>query len=110
MIAALVLVAVCGQTPEPGQPTAAPVAVEIPQFRFQLEDLEVPTGTVVTWTNQDAIEHSITSGGPPTGDGTFDSGFFVQADTFTFTFGEPGDYTYFCRRHNGMTGIVRVKP
>jgi len=72
--------------------------------------LQVAAGTTVTWTNHDAIIHSVTSGSPDAPDGAFDSGFFDQAGTFSFTFTDSGDYTYFCMRHNFMRGTVSVVP
>ncbi len=56
----------------------------------------------------DDIEHSVTSGTPPTPDGKFDSGFFTLGKSYSFTFTQPGDYTYFCKRHKSMTATVRV--
>lgn len=90
-------------------PTApATATVDIKLFGFQPAVLEVAVGTTVTWTNRDDIEHSITSGAPPETDGTFGSDFITQGETFSYTFDTPGDYAYFCRRHNSMTGLIRV--
>jgi plastocyanin len=88
-------------------PTAG---VEIKLFGFDPTVLEVSAGTTVTWTNHDDIDHSITSGTPPDTDGTFDSEFFDQGGTYSYTFDTPGEYAYFCKRHNSMTGLVRVVP
>lgn len=84
--------------------------VDIQVFQFMPNVLEVKAGTTVIWTNKDNIEHSITSGAPGKPGGKFDSGFFTQGKTFSFTFTEPGDYPYFCMRHNSMQGMVRVTP
>jgi len=78
-------------------------AAEIKQFAFQPRSLEVPVGTTVVWTNQDAIQHSVTAA-----DGSFDSGFFTQGGTFARTFEQPGTYTYYCARHASMQGGVTV--
>ena len=89
---------------------AGAVNIEIKLFGFKPGEVEVPVGTTVVWTNRDNIGHSITQGTPPDPAGAFDSGFINQGQTFSFTFSEPGDYHYFCRRHNSMTGLVRVVP
>lgn len=81
-------------------------STEIKLFTFA--PIEVRAGTTVTWTNGDDIGHSVTSGAPPTGDGTFDSGLFEKGQTFAFAFTTPGEYAYFCTRHNSMVGVVRV--
>lgn len=106
-------------TPAPTtKPTAAPQllaqaatkTVTIKLFQFKPATLEVKAGTTVVWTNQDAIQHSVTSGTPPNPSGAFDSQFFDQGKSFAFTFTQPGTYTYFCMRHNSMTGTLTVVP
>lgn len=88
-------------------PGGETVSAEIKLFSFQPNPIEIPAGTTITWTNQDDIEHSVTSGsGTP--DGTFDSEFFTKGQTFSQTFDEPGEYTYFCKRHPSMTGTITV--
>ena len=78
-------------------------AADIRQFAYQPKSIEVPVGTTVTWTNQDAIQHSITAS-----DGAFDSGLFTQGGTFSQTFDTPGTYAYVCSRHGSMMGEVVV--
>lgn len=92
------------------KPAAKTVMVDIQVFQFMPNVLEVKAGTTVIWTNKDNIEHSITNGVPGKPGGKFDSGFFTQGKTFSFTFTEAGEYPYFCMRHNSMQGIVRVTP
>lgn len=86
------------------------VQVSIKLFSFNPGVLEVPAGTMVVWTNGDAIQHSVTNGVPGKPGGAFDSGFFTEGQTWSFTFNEPGEYPYFCKRHESMKGIVRVVP
>jgi len=93
----------------PGGGTAGDtVGVSIKLFSFNPKVLEVPAGTTVVWTNGDAIEHSVTNGVPGKPGGAFDSGFFTEGQTWSHTFTEPGEYPYFCRRHESMTGMVKV--
>jgi plastocyanin len=84
-----------------GQPEAK--SAEIKGFAFQPKSLEVPVGTTVTWTNDDAIQHSVTAS-----DNSFDSGFFTQGGTFSHTFDRPGTYAYYCARHGSMLGEIKV--
>lgn len=81
---------------------------DIVLFEFSPGLLEVAAGTSVTWLNHDAIVHSVTEGTPDAPGDLFASGLFDQNQTFTYTFLDPGDYTYFCTRHNFMHGTVRV--
>ena len=72
-------------------------------------DVTVDVGGEVTWTNDDAAGHTITSGTPDDGpDGTFDSGLFIPGNEYTFKFEEAGTYPYFCIVHPWMTGMVTV--
>ncbi len=84
------------------------VEVAISTFNFKPGRIEVPVGTTVVWTNNDAINHTVTSGEPGAPDGIFDSGNFNQGEQFSVTFTEAGEYPYFCNRHNGMRGVIVV--
>lgn len=65
--------------------------------------LTVPVGAKVTWVNEDAYEHTVT----PTdkdqwgteGSGDHISDWMGEGDTYSFTFDEPGTYTYYCIPH-----------
>lgn len=117
--------AACGS----GEPT-----VEAPQTEHHSEDsqasnevvmrliaykpaqLAVAPGTTVTWKQQDAGVHTVTSGTVEKGasaktepDGTFDSGEIAKGEEFTYTFEEAGKFEYFCEVHPAtMTGTVTV--
>lgn len=65
--------------------------------------LEVQVGDTVTWTNEDAMAHTVTDEG-----GEFDSGFLNTGESFTHTFDEPGEYEYFCTPHPWMRARVIV--
>lgn len=93
--------------------TPIPLAaqVQIKGFLFHPEMIQVPVGTSVVWTNEDDIMHSVTQGIPPTPlTGGFDSIFFTLNQTYSFTFQQPGNYSYFCKRHNHMVGVIHVTP
>ncbi|MEW6472535.1 MAG: plastocyanin/azurin family copper-binding protein [Actinomycetota bacterium] len=84
-------------------------AVTVRQFQFMPGDLVVKAGTTVTWTNQDDILHTATSGATPgTPDGQFDGPMDGRGKSFSHTFSQPGRYPYFCNRHTSMTATVVV--
>ncbi|MGH7321879.1 MAG: cupredoxin domain-containing protein [Candidatus Rokuibacteriota bacterium] len=83
-------------------------AVAIQLFQFKPSPTEVMAGTRVTWTNQDDITHTVTSGTPESPDARFDSALNGKGTTFSVTFGQPGTYPYFCHRHQSMRGEIRV--
>jgi len=86
---------------------------------YKPDELTVQAGTSVTWKQQDAGFHTVTSGTVSrdgTGstrtnpDGTFDSGRLEQGKSYSFTFAEAGTYEYFCRIHPAtMTGKVTAE-
>lgn len=85
-------------------------AVTVKQFQFMPAELTVKVGTNVTWTNQDDILHTATSGATPgTADGKFDGPMDGRGKSFSHVFDQPGRYPYFCNRHNSMTGTVVVE-
>ena len=83
-------------------------AVDIQLFQFQPRAVEVKTGTTITWTNRDDIEHTVTSGDPEHRTGRFDVRLAGRGTTTTVKFSEPGVYPYFCDRHPSMRGEIRV--
>jgi plastocyanin len=84
--------------------------------RFFPQEVTVPTGSFVSWVNEDDLTHTITSGKEAgygmyefLQDGVFNSGGLVEGDSFTFHFSEPGRHEYFCIPHPWMHGVVIVK-
>lgn len=85
-------------------------AVTVKQFQFMPAELTVKAGTNVTWTNQDDILHTATSGATPgTSDGTFDGPMDGRGKSFSHVFDQTGRFPYFCSRHTSMTGTVVVE-
>lgn len=84
-----------------------PVSVSMAGFDFVPQDIVVPAGTVVTWTNPTGVLHTVTSSTPGY---SFNSGGMNTNDTFSYTFVRPGVYDYFCIPHQGlgMVGTVTV--
>jgi nitrite reductase (NO-forming) len=84
------------------------------QDAFSPNEVTIEVGMTVTWTNGDAILHTVTSGvsannvGTP--DGLFDSGFLNTGETWSYTFTEVGEFPYFCTPHPWMNGKVIVVP
>lgn len=124
-IAAALLAGACGGTPssEPNEPAAEPErAVALEGLTFDPKELTVSPGTTITWTNEDEVAHTVTSGikgeqgvpgvskgMPDRPDGAFDEALDDRGASYAFTFDEPGTYEYFCRIHGGMTGVVIVE-
>lgn len=86
------------------QPAAGTVNVDITGFAFSPSTITVDSGTTVTWTNKDSVQHSATSD-----NGAFDTGTFSNGDSKSFTFTKSGTYNYHCSIHTSMRGTVIVK-
>jgi plastocyanin len=83
--------------------------ITVQLFRFKPGRLEVGVGTRLTWTNQDDIAHTVTSGTPERPDGRFDLALTGRGATGAVAFAQPGAYPYFCNRHQSMRGEIQVK-
>jgi plastocyanin len=91
-----------------GDDEAAAGTVEAVNIAFEPTRISVPVGATVTWTNQDVVRHTVTSGAPGAADGSFDEPLDGEGGTATVTFDEPGSYAYYCDLHPNMTGEVDV--
>jgi len=89
-----------GQNIRPGD--TAEVSIE--NFQFGPGDLTVSVGDTVTWRNdENDVPHTSTADG-----GLWDSATLRAGDTYSFTFTEPGTYTYLCTIHPSMTATITV--
>jgi plastocyanin len=77
--------------------------VWIQGMAFTPSNITVAAGTTITWTNKDAITHTVTSD-----NGTFDSGNISSGSSFSYMFSTSGTYTYHCKIHPTMMGSVVV--
>ncbi len=68
--------------------------------------ISIKSGDSVTWLNEDAAFHSVTSGYYGNKSGLFDSEYLDPEESFTFIFENPGVYDYFCTLHPWMKGQV----
>ncbi len=78
--------------------------VSINQFSFAPATLNISTGTVVRWTNNDPVTHTVTSD-----DGTFESGLMNQGAIYSHTFNTKGSFPYHCQPHPSMTATIIVQ-
>ena len=84
----------------------APNQIVIDNFAFSPPALTVPAGTKVTWVNEDEEPHTVMSVDKAV---PFKSPALDTKDRFSFVFGKPGTYKYFCSIHSHMTGTIIVK-
>ena len=81
----------------------ARASVTIDNFKFGPRTLTVKAGTKVTWTNHDAVAHSVNFSS-----GRINSKTLDQHAKFSHTFAAPGTYKYICAIHPFMHGTIVV--
>jgi plastocyanin len=83
----------------------AKAAVTIKGFTYSPKRVTVRAGGGVTWTDEDASNHTVTFAE----DGPEDIGNLREGRKATVKFTEPGSYAYICEFHPGMAGTVEVR-
>jgi plastocyanin len=84
---------------------APPTTIAIRHYEFSPSVLTVEPGTTVTWVNEDDTPHTIAANGK-----AFRSAALDTNDRFSFSFGQPGEFTYYCTIHPMMVGKIVVRP
>lgn len=126
--AAAILLASCGSsettptgpsTSNTAPPSGAASTVTAKLLKFEPEKITVKAGTPVTWKVSDGIAHTVTTGtftadanglrSAEQPDGKLDMPLTKDKEV-SFTFDQPGTYTYYCSIHKGMNGEAEVTP
>ena len=81
----------------------ATLQVEITNFAFQPNVLEMQAGDKVKFVNLDSAPHTATAD-----DGSFDTGTLNNGDEVTIVIEKPGTYSFFCKFHPGMRGEIKA--
>ena len=84
---------------------SSPGAISMKGLRFHPDRSTVRVGEKVTWTNDDNVDHNVTS----TGGAKFMSQAFGHGKTYSFTPRKAGTISYVCTLHPGMVGKLIVK-
>jgi len=110
LIAAAVLLAGCGSSDDKEGTTARKPAhggaptVSMKNIKYVPQDLTAKAGQRITWTNDDAVAHTVTA----RKGADFDSGTINAGGTFSFTPRKAGTIDYVCTIHPGQTGTITV--
>ena len=93
-----------GQAQQAQMGSSGAVTVTIQNYAYDPPTLQVQAGTTVTWINQDAAPHTVTSlSGSELASDTLNKG-----GTYSHTFTTPGTYDYYCTIHPYMKASVEV--
>src|SRR5438552_1310179 len=104
-VLSMILLSACGgnegsPTPAPGGTGAqggnqpATVNIDMNGFKFVPDQITVPAGSTVVWTNKEAPKHTVTAD-----DNSFDSGSMSKGNTFSSKFNTVGTVVYYCKFH-----------
>jgi manganese oxidase len=108
-VSSLLFLVVCKSTNETETPKHQ---VDIVNFAFNPESLDITAGDTVVWINKGSVSHTTTSGIDGVPDGHWDSGLMAPGDSFTHVFQTAGTFPYFCAIHfstAGMKGRIIVR-
>jgi plastocyanin len=86
-------------------PAGAEVPVDIRDFAYSPNLIEIAFGDTVTWTNQDEVPHTATGEDRD----VLQSGTITPGTSFNQDFPEAGEFGFFCEFHPNMTGTIVVR-
>ncbi len=87
------------------------LTVPMANFVFNPTDVVIPVGTTVIWVNQDGAPHTATADDS----NLFKSDLLSKGQSFKHSFGQVGEFAYYCELHGGaggqdMAGKIKVVP
>ncbi len=95
------------------QVSIVPGASTLGEKAWSPNPVEVSVGQKIVWTNNDSVQHTVTSGSPGSPDSgqVFDSGLtklLNKGETFEWTATTAGEIPYYCQLHPTQVGSVVV--
>ena len=97
--------------PNPTNPApelaTCPSEIVIKDFEYLPDDCQVAAGTMLTFVNEDTVQHTATS--RPATPVAFDTGNINPNESATVTFTKAGVYNYYCTIHPDMEASITVK-
>lgn len=90
----------------PTPAAAASHTVQIENYAYSPSSITVNVGDTITWTNDDTAPHTVTTSSGPQ---SLSSPYLSKGQSWSFTFTEPGTYSYYCAVHPYMRAQVIVR-
>ena len=103
LIIVMVLIVSCYKNKSSVNSNATNSKVSITSSGFSPASLTIVTGSTVTWTNNDNMVHTVT-----TGDGSINSGNIAAQSSYTKTFSTAGTFNYYDANNTSMKGVLIV--
>ena len=107
LVGGLFFIVGCSGSDDPTGPVGSNV-VSMKNIAFAPATLTIQAGETVTWTNDDGVPHTVTSGSPGSKGGPLDSGTISSGGTFIHKFDTPGTFIYFCEIHPSQMRDARI--
>lgn len=79
-------------------------SVTISNFAYSPAKITVKKGTKVTWTNNDSVEHNVIGDDLKELNGPL----LKKGESYSYTFDQVGEFSYYCGPHPYMKGTVIV--
>lgn len=86
---------------------ASAESVTMSGYAFQPAQITIHVGDSVTWTNRDQAPHDASATSGPV---MFHSPTLSTGQSWTYTFSQPGTYSYYCSIHPSMRAKIVVQP
>jgi plastocyanin len=83
----------------------ATVDIEMKDTAFDPADVTASVGDTIVWTNEDQFDHNVVADSGA----DFKSDNFGYDETFEWVANKPGEISYECTLHPGMTGTITVE-
>jgi plastocyanin len=93
------------QPAAPAKSTGGGTTIKMQNISFSPKSQTVKVGQKVTWTNEDDVDHNVTTTG---GAAKFASDNFGKGGTYSFTPTKAGTIQYTCTLHPGMDATLTV--
>lgn len=107
LVMASMILAACAAKPSSSTSGSSTIVdVKISNFAFDPATLTIKVGTEVRWTNNDNVQHDVTS----VGGNELNSGSIDKGQVFTHVFNTAGTFAYMCKIHPNMTATIIVTP
>jgi len=87
--------------------SAATHPITIKNYAYGSGSMTITQGDTVTWTNKDSVPHDVVVTSGPV---KFRSPMLTQGKSWSYTFSQPGAYSYTCSVHPDMHATVTAKP
>ena len=80
-------------------------SINIKSYAFSPAEIRIPKGSTITWTNNDAVSHTVTSDSGS----ELNSESLSQGETYSHKFNAQGTYEYHCKPHLFMKAKIIVE-